>query len=132
MRTITLTLTEETAGQLLRIDERYYFGLFEPIRTNEEEEYRFRDAVAETAEQIRQSLTDTNNTKEDTMKKQIRSIEELKSEAKEELQKRGITYGRLAVVVNGEVIEGESTEENAELVIREENGRRECGLFIPL
>jgi len=50
---ITISIGKETAGAITKIDERYYFDLFKEIRINEEEEYQFRDAIAEVAKQIK-------------------------------------------------------------------------------
>lgn len=50
----TITISKETAEALLKIDERYYFDLFKEIRTSEDEEYQFRDAIAELAKQIKE------------------------------------------------------------------------------
>lgn len=49
---ITLTLTHKTADALQFIYRAYYFGLFEPIRRDEEEEYDLREALKELNEAI--------------------------------------------------------------------------------
>ena len=51
---IIISIGKETAGAILKIDERYYFDLFKEIRTSEDEEYQFRDAIKEIAKQIKE------------------------------------------------------------------------------
>ena len=50
---IQITISEDTAKAILKIDNRYFFDLFQDIRTSENEEYQFRDAIAEVAKQIK-------------------------------------------------------------------------------
>jgi len=47
-----IKITEETAKNLLKIYDRYYFNLFKEIRTSEEEEYEIRNAIDEIAREI--------------------------------------------------------------------------------
>ena len=56
MKEIKITVSEETAGRLVFLDEHYFFGLYEPISYSEEEEYRIRDAVTDIAKAIREEL----------------------------------------------------------------------------
>ena len=51
---IQITISEDTAEAIQKIDNRYFFDLFQDIRTSENEEYQFRDAIAEIAKQIKQ------------------------------------------------------------------------------
>ncbi len=48
-----IEITKETADAILKIDDRYYFDLFKTIRIDEEEEYKFRDALNAIAEEIK-------------------------------------------------------------------------------
>ena len=50
---IQITISEDTAKAILKIDNRYFFDLFQDIRTSEAEEYQFRDSISEVAEQIK-------------------------------------------------------------------------------
>ena len=47
-----IEITEQTAEAILKINDRYYFDLFKPIRANEEEEYQFREALKEIVKDI--------------------------------------------------------------------------------
>ena len=53
---MTIDISNEAADAILKINERYVFDLFKEIRVSEEEEYRFRDAMAEIAETINNEL----------------------------------------------------------------------------
>ena len=47
---------------LKKIYDRYYFGVFEGIRTSEEEEYELRNALASIVGKINEELeSDTNH-----------------------------------------------------------------------
>ena len=48
-----IEITEETAKAILMIEDRYYFDLFEQIRTQVSEEYQMRNAIIEIAQEIR-------------------------------------------------------------------------------
>jgi len=52
---IAITISEETASAILKIEDRYYFDLFKTIRMSKAEEYQFREAIVEIAKQIKQS-----------------------------------------------------------------------------
>jgi len=49
-----IELSEETAKTLLKMDERYYFGLFKEIIANEEEEFEMRNALIDIAKEIKE------------------------------------------------------------------------------
>ena len=53
---MTIDISNEAADAILKINERYCFDLFKDIRVSEEEEYRFRDAMAEVARKIEEQL----------------------------------------------------------------------------
>ena len=53
---MTIDISNEAVDAILKINERYFFDLFKDISVSEEEEYRFRDAVAEIAETIKNEL----------------------------------------------------------------------------
>ena len=40
-----IEITDQTAEALKKLNSRYFFDLFKPIRISEEEEYQFRDAI---------------------------------------------------------------------------------------
>ena len=40
-----IEITDQTAEALKKLNNRYFFDLFKPVRTSEEEEYQFRDAI---------------------------------------------------------------------------------------
>ena len=48
-----INITEETAEVLVRLNDRYYFDLFKSIRTDINEEYVFRNAISEVANEIK-------------------------------------------------------------------------------
>ena len=50
---ITISISKEAAEAIQMINDRYYFDLFKEIRTSEDEEYQFRDAIIEIAKQIK-------------------------------------------------------------------------------
>ena len=50
---IIISIGKDTANAILKIDNRYFFDLFQDIRTSENEEYQFRDAIAEVSKQIK-------------------------------------------------------------------------------
>ena len=51
-----IEITENTAEAMLKLDDRYFFDLFVMICTNENEEYQFRSAIAEIANQIKKEI----------------------------------------------------------------------------
>lgn len=51
---MTIEITPETADALLKINDRYFNGLFEEIVTSEDEEMDFRDALEEIAKAIQE------------------------------------------------------------------------------
>ena len=48
-----INITEKTAEVLVRLHDRYYFDLFKNIRTDINEEYVFRNAISEVADEIK-------------------------------------------------------------------------------
>ncbi len=56
-RTMQIEITEKTAEAMLKLDDRYFWDLFVMICTNENEEYQFRNAIAEIANQIKKEVT---------------------------------------------------------------------------
>jgi hypothetical protein len=50
---MTINITQQTAEALIKLDKRYFFDLFKPIRENEDEEYKYRDAINEVAQKIK-------------------------------------------------------------------------------
>jgi len=50
-----IEITEQTANAIEKLHDRYFFDLFRPIRTSEDEEYQFRDAIAEIAKELKRS-----------------------------------------------------------------------------
>jgi len=48
-----IEITEQTAEAIKKLHDRYFFDLFRQIRTSEDEEYKFRDAIAEIAKEIK-------------------------------------------------------------------------------
>ena len=50
---IIISIGKDTANAILKIDNRYFFDLFQDIRTSEAEEYQFRDSITEVAKQIK-------------------------------------------------------------------------------
>ncbi|WP_188109959.1 hypothetical protein [Sulfurimonas hydrogeniphila] len=51
---ITITVTDKTAEAINILNDRYYFGLFEHLTANSEEEYLFRDAIEKIAKSIQE------------------------------------------------------------------------------
>ncbi len=49
-----ISITYETAKAILLIEDRYYFDLFEQIRTQVSEEYQMRNAIIEIAQEIKE------------------------------------------------------------------------------
>jgi len=47
-----IEITEQTAEALKKLNNRYFFDLFKPIRTSEEEEYQFRDAIEAIVKEV--------------------------------------------------------------------------------
>jgi len=47
-----IEISEQTAQAIQKLNNRYFFDLFKPIRTSEDEEYQFRDAIAAIAKEI--------------------------------------------------------------------------------
>ena len=52
-----IEITAETAKAILLIEDRYYFDLFEQIRTQVSEEYQMRNAIIEIANKIKEQET---------------------------------------------------------------------------
>jgi len=52
MENIKIEISQDTAEQLQKIYDRYYFGLFEGIVKNEDEEMQIRDALQELSKAI--------------------------------------------------------------------------------
>ena len=50
---MNITITPGTAKAILLIEDRYYFDLFKSIRTDQEQEYQFRDAIIAVAKEIK-------------------------------------------------------------------------------
>ena len=47
-----IEITKEAAEAILKLNDRYFFGLFKEIVANEDEECQFRDAVSLVANEI--------------------------------------------------------------------------------
>jgi len=47
-----IEITEQTAEALKKLNNRYFFDLFKLIRTSEEEEYQFRDAIEAIVKEV--------------------------------------------------------------------------------
>ncbi len=47
-----IEITKETAEAILKMNDRYYFGLFREIVTSEDEEYQFRNAIKSITKEI--------------------------------------------------------------------------------
>ena len=47
-----IEITKETAEAILKLNDRYFFGLFKEIVTSEDEECQVRDAIAELAAEL--------------------------------------------------------------------------------
>jgi len=56
MENITITINKKTADAILKIEDRYYFDLFEGIRDQVSDEYHFRNAIEEIANKIKRKL----------------------------------------------------------------------------
>ena len=56
MAEIKIEIDKETADAILLLEERYFFNLFKQISKNEEEEYKFRDAIVSIAEKIKKEI----------------------------------------------------------------------------
>ena len=54
LATINIEISQRAAEAIEKLNERYYFGLFEQIALSEYEEMRFRDAIAELSKQIKE------------------------------------------------------------------------------
>jgi len=52
MSQLTITIDTNTAKAIAKLNARYFFDLFKPIRTNEDEEYQYRDALQSVADAI--------------------------------------------------------------------------------
>ena len=48
-----IQITTDTARTIVKLQERYFFGLFQEVSTSEEEEYQLRDALDDLAKQIK-------------------------------------------------------------------------------
>lgn len=53
---MNITITPGTAKAILLIEDRYYFDLFKSIRTDQEQEYQFRDAIIAIVSEIKFQL----------------------------------------------------------------------------
>jgi len=51
-----IEITKETAETMLKMNDRYFFDMFVMICTNDNEEYQFRNAIAEIADQIKKEM----------------------------------------------------------------------------
>ncbi len=47
-----IEITKETAEAILKINDRYFFGLFKEIVTSEDEECQLRNAITELVREI--------------------------------------------------------------------------------
>ena len=61
MKEITIKIDKNTADMILRLNGRYYFGLFENIALDLDEEYQFRDAISELSKKINESSEGKND-----------------------------------------------------------------------
>jgi len=52
MNRLTITIDTNTAKALSKLNARYFFDLFKSVRTNEDEEYQYRDALQSVADAI--------------------------------------------------------------------------------
>ena len=52
VQNIKIEISQDTAEQLQKIYDRYYFGLFEGTVKNEDEEMQIRDALQELSKAI--------------------------------------------------------------------------------
>ena len=52
VQNIKIEISQDTAEQLQKIYDRYYFGLFSGIVQNEDEEMQIRDALQELSKAI--------------------------------------------------------------------------------
>jgi len=48
-----IEITKETAEAILKLNDRYFFGLFKEIVTSEDEEYQLRNAITELVREIK-------------------------------------------------------------------------------
>ena len=55
MKEITIKIDKDTSDMILRLNGRYYFGLFENVALDLDEEYEFRDAISELSKKINES-----------------------------------------------------------------------------
>ena len=60
MDNLTISIDKETAQALLEINRQYFFDLFKPICTHENDEYRYRDALEKVALAIEERSTQGN------------------------------------------------------------------------
>ena len=60
MKEITIKIDKNTADMILRLNGRYYFGLFENVALDLDEEYEFRDAIFELSKKINESSEGKN------------------------------------------------------------------------
>ena len=49
---ITIEISPGTAEAIQKLDDRYFFGLFQEVSLCEEDERQFRDAIKEIGQQI--------------------------------------------------------------------------------
>ena len=47
-----IEITKETAEAILKLNDRYFFGLFKEIVTSENEEYQLRNAIKTITKEI--------------------------------------------------------------------------------
>jgi len=52
MNQLIIEIDTNTAKALSKLNARYFFDLFKPVRTNEDEEYQYRDALQSIADAI--------------------------------------------------------------------------------
>lgn len=50
-----IEVSEQAAEAITLLWDRYYFGLFQEVTQNEEEEYQMRNAIKELADKIEKS-----------------------------------------------------------------------------
>ncbi len=58
---MTINLDKNAIDTILSINNRYYFGLFKEISIDEEEEYKFRDALIDLAAQVNKKIKNSKN-----------------------------------------------------------------------
>lgn len=56
MKEITISIDKETATAIEEINDRYFFDLFKPICKDQEDEYRYRDAIMAMTKAIKEGI----------------------------------------------------------------------------